>query len=386
MRGAFGQIIRNLIGDRGDGVERIPPIASNRRLNEANRPIRQRRRRQEEVHDDDVESTEHAHMEEDVPQPPQMEQAADDIHDTSAHADDADESDDAADIDDQDQQIGFPRGPTVTRVLTQYEHHVARRLWEGEDRGSLKVITHGLKLKKFVEVPMPAPVEHWIQKSRLMHLSSGYLTMVDAGTTWEESCAEISYNKCVQYRLQWLRDLYSRLIQTNQFECAARTYLLHLVGCTIFADKTHTCVEAKYITLFINLHRCRDYSWASATLVFLYDNLGDGAVHDTRQVGGYMTLLQCWIYEHFPRICKRGDRGAISAHLPRACRWTAKHVVEGGLMAYRRRLDALLLEDVVFTPYDNDRANHLFVSISMFSGYLRCGGVSVPYFPERCLR
>nr|XP_027192686.1 protein MAIN-LIKE 1-like [Cicer arietinum] len=223
------------------------------------------------------------------------------------------------------------------------------------DRGSLKVITHGLKLKKFAEVPMPAPVEHWIQESGLMHLSSDYLTMADGGlisafverwhretnsfhlpfgemtitlddvatllhisphgkifdaplnmntnnavraaheylgATWEEACAEISYNKCAQYRLQWLRDLYSRLIQTNQFECAARTYLLHLVGCTIFADKTHTRVEAKYISLFIDLHRCRDYSWASAALVFLYDNLGDGAIHDTRQLGGYMSLLQ----------------------------------------------------------------------------------------------
>nr|XP_004516038.1 protein MAINTENANCE OF MERISTEMS-like [Cicer arietinum] len=415
MRGAFGQIIRNLIGDRGDGVERIPPTASNRRRNEANRPIRQRRRRQEEVQDDDIESTEHAHMEEDVPQPPQMEHAADDVHDTSAHAD---ESDDAADIDDQDQQTGFPGGPT--------------------DCGSLKVITHGLKLKKFAEVPMLAPVEHWIQESGLMHLSSGYLTMADAGLIsafvgrWHREInsfhlpfgemtitlddvatllhisphgkifdAPLNMNTNnaaraaheylgatwgVQYRLQWLRDLYSRLIQTNQFECAARTYLLHLVGCTIFSDKTHMRVVAKYVTLFIDLHRCRDYSWASAVLVFLYDNLGDGVVHDTRQLGGYMTLLQCWIYEHFPRICKRGDRGAVPAHLPRACRWTAKHVVKGGLMAYRRRLDALLLEDVVFTPYDDDRANHPFVSISMFSGYLLCGGVSVPYLPERCLR
>nr|XP_012572849.1 uncharacterized protein LOC101488452 isoform X2 [Cicer arietinum] len=181
MRGAFGQIIRNLIGDRGDGVERIPPTTSNTRRNETNRSIRQRRRRQEEVQDDDVESIEHAHMEEDVLQPPQMEHVADDIHDTSAHADDADESDYAADIVDQDQQTGFPRGPMVTCLLTQYEHYVAQRLWEGEDRGSLKIITHGLKLKKFTEVPMPAPVEHWIQESGLMHLSSGYLTMTDAG-------------------------------------------------------------------------------------------------------------------------------------------------------------------------------------------------------------
>nr|XP_004513614.2 protein MAIN-LIKE 1-like [Cicer arietinum] len=152
---------------------------------------------------------------------------------------------------------------------------MAQRLWEGEDRRSLKVITNGLKLKKFVEVPVPDLVEHWIRESRLMLLSSGYLTMADAslisafvkrwhketysfhlpfgemtitldevatllyisphgkffdapvnmntnnaaraayeylGATWEEACVEISYNKCAQYRLQWLRDLYSRLI------------------------------------------------------------------------------------------------------------------------------------------------------------------------------
>uniref|UniRef100_A0A1S2Z5L6 Uncharacterized protein LOC101497178 n=1 Tax=Cicer arietinum TaxID=3827 RepID=A0A1S2Z5L6_CICAR len=174
MRGAFDQIIHNLIDDRGDGAERIPPTTSNIRRNEANRPIRQRRRRQE-AQDDDVEPTEHAHMEEDY-----VAHAADtdDIHDASAHVDD---SDDAADIDERDQQIGFPGGPMVTRVLTQYEHHVARRLWEGEDRGSLKVITHGLKLKKFTEVPVSDPVEHWIQESGLMHLSSGYLSMADAG-------------------------------------------------------------------------------------------------------------------------------------------------------------------------------------------------------------
>nr|XP_004510063.1 protein MAIN-LIKE 2-like [Cicer arietinum] len=197
---------------------------------------------------------------------------------------------------------GFPGGSMLRHVLTQYEHHVARRLWEGE------------------------------------------------------------------------------------FECAARTYLLHLVGSTIFSDKTHTHVEAKYINLLIDLDRCRYYSWDAATLVFLYDNMGDGAVHDTRQLGGYMTLLHCWIYEHFARICKRGDRGAVPAHLPRACRWIAKHAVEGGLVTYRQRLDALLLEDVVFTPYDDDRANHPFEDILMFSGYLRCGGVSVPYLLERCLR
>nr|XP_004515507.1 uncharacterized protein LOC101503282 [Cicer arietinum] len=194
------------------------------------------------------------------------------------------------------------------------------------------------------------------------------------GATWEEACVDVSYNKYVQYRLQWLCYLYSRFIKTNMFEWVAKTYLFHLVDNTIFTDKIYMCVEAKCDSVIIDLNRCRDYSWGTAELVVLYDNMGDEAVCDTRQLGGYITLLL------------RGDRGAVIEYLPRACRWNTKHVVEGGLTIYRRRLDALLLEDVVFKPYDDDRANHPFASTSMFSGYLRCGGVSVPYLLERSLQ
>ncbi|XP_073219741.1 uncharacterized protein [Cicer arietinum] len=173
MRGAFGQIIRNIIG--GDGAERIPPTTSNRRRNETNRQIRQHRRRQD-THDDVPEPqmdevVREPQMEEDVPEP-QMEedvpepQLEEDVPEPQMeHGDDA----------------GFPGGPMLRHVLTQYEHHVARRLWEGEDRGPLKVITHGLKLKKFSEVPVPHPVEHWIRESGLLPLFSAYLTMADAG-------------------------------------------------------------------------------------------------------------------------------------------------------------------------------------------------------------
>nr|XP_004509810.2 protein MAIN-LIKE 1-like [Cicer arietinum] len=325
--------------------------------------------------------------------------------------DDADDADDTDDVDDdvvaddvepeQDQQLEFSEGPVVTYVLTQYEHHVARRIWEGEDPGLLKVITHGLKLKKFSKVPMLDPVLHWIRESGLLPLSSAYLIMADVGLisafverwhrdissfhmpfgemtiTLDDVATLLHISPCGKFfdahvnmnTDNAVRATYDCLIQTNQFECAARTYLLHLVGCTIFADKTHARVEAKYVSLFIELDSCRDYSWTIAALAFLYDNLGNGVVDDTRQLGGYMTLLQCWIYEHFPNICKRGDRGAVPAHLPRACRWTAKHAVEDGLMTYHRRLDALLLDDIF-----------------MFSGYLRFGGASVPYLPERCLR
>ena len=38
------------------------------------------------------------------------------------------------------------------------------------------------------------------------------------------------------------------------WECAVRAYLLHLLGCTIFADKSVTSVSISYLLLFSNLH------------------------------------------------------------------------------------------------------------------------------------
>lgn len=41
-------------------------------------------------------------------------------------------------------------------------------------------------------------------------------------------------------RLSWLRDVYEDTCSNRQWTIAARAYLLDLVGCTIFADKSVT--------------------------------------------------------------------------------------------------------------------------------------------------
>lgn len=48
------------------------------------------------------------------------------------------------------------------------------------------------------------------------------------------------------------------------------------------------------------------------------------------------------------------DNGMGLEHTPRAHKWTTKHDVECGLLTYKQRFDAILLEDVVFTPYTDD--------------------------------
>ncbi|KAJ1418593.1 Aminotransferase-like, plant mobile domain [Sesbania bispinosa] len=54
-------------------------------------------------------------------------------------------------------------------------------------------------------------------------------------------------------RLSWLREVYNFNLQQNNLDAAARAYLLHLVGCIIFDDKSATIVRVTYQELFRDL-------------------------------------------------------------------------------------------------------------------------------------
>ncbi|KAJ1422115.1 putative serine/threonine-protein phosphatase 7 long form-like protein [Sesbania bispinosa] len=58
------------------------------------------------------------------------------------------QQDDPTPIEEVPQQVVYEGGPRDTSLLRSYESHVARRLCSGEDRGTLKVITHGRKLRR----------------------------------------------------------------------------------------------------------------------------------------------------------------------------------------------------------------------------------------------
>lgn len=52
----------------------------------------------------------------------------------------------------------------------------------------------------------------------------------------------------------------------SKFYFATRAYMLLLVGCTIFTDKTFTLIEAKYLSLFRDLAGCGRYSYGQLYL------------------------------------------------------------------------------------------------------------------------
>ena len=59
----------------------------------------------------------------------------------------------------------------------------------------------------------------------------------------EEAKAETARVHGAYVRLSWLGDIYLRRCEAGRWIVAARAYLLHLVGCSLFAIKSATHVN-----------------------------------------------------------------------------------------------------------------------------------------------
>ncbi|KAH1226272.1 Protein MAIN-LIKE 1 [Glycine max] len=247
---------------------------------------------------------------------------------------------------------GFPGGPRNPSVLTSFAEHVAHAVWSGHERPDLKLVSHGRKVT-LIGRPVPeieglvaatglsplidcsvitgdpglisAFVERWHGETSTFHLPIGELTITldDVSSllhlpitgalhsfhalsteearflltellevSAEEARAETTLTRGAYVRLGWAR----------WWIVATRTYLLHLVGCTLFANKSATYVHVVHLDAFRDLAQSGGYAWGVAALVHMYDQLDEACRTTTRQLAGYLTLLQCWIYEHFPSV------------------------------------------------------------------------------------
>eukprot|EP00256_Glycine_max_P062089 XP_014631429.1 protein MAIN-LIKE 1-like [Glycine max] len=305
----------------------------------------------------------------------------------------------------EDQPQRFPGGPSDPYVLTTYADHVACSVWRGEDAPELKLSSHGRKVHSLGRsVPaiegliagtglsplitcsvdtgdrglLPAFVERWHRETSSFHLPVGELTitlddvsyllhlpvigdfhafeplhvddavqmLVDLLMVSPESArVEIVQCRGPYVRLQWVRDIYQRRCQAGHWTAAARAYLLHLLGCTLLANKSATNVHIVYLEALRDLSMIDRYAWGVAALD--YDEAS-----------------------------------------PRVCRWiaTKKTVKSIRTPSYRERLDRLRILDVCWIPYGEHREVRDFHVRSCYSGLLRWGPVAVYYRPERVVR
>ena len=80
------------------------------------------------------------------------------------------------------------------------------------------------------------------------------------GVSYADARIEIKHYRAPNVRLSWLRDQYRLLCDEMRWTEAARAYLLHLVGCTIFAYKSSTSIGVVYLEAFRDLDNCGGYA------------------------------------------------------------------------------------------------------------------------------
>ncbi|XP_028184848.1 protein MAIN-LIKE 1-like [Glycine soja] len=352
---------------------------------------------------------------EDVPQLPEdVPQLAEDVPDASdgsperTGAIDGAESDRVASDGTTADDEGFPGGPRNPSVLIGFADHVAHSIWRGQERPDLKLVSHGRKVDKFGRPTtatgldplfrcsvittdprlISAFVERWHRETSSFHLPVGEVTITlddalsllhvlitgalhsfgplatsDAvalltellQVTPDEATAETHQAGGPHVRLSWLRDMYQSRCRARQWVAAAPAYLLHL---------------------------------GEAALVHLYDQLNEASQAPTRQMVGYISLLQCWIYKHFPSVHRSVVHDGYAEASRCACRWFTGKAQMTGIKGgpYRARIDALTITDVCWMSYVEHREVRGYDLISSYMGLVRWGPIIVYLRPERVVR
>ncbi|XP_021749469.1 protein MAIN-LIKE 1-like [Chenopodium quinoa] len=339
-------------------------------------------------------------------------------------------------------------GPEDGSVIPSYGGHVATAIWGGVERGVLRCMSRrkmcttldqlrqsllpetlapidqsGLShlpsiMYQHLDWPLiSAFVERWQPDTNIFHLSFGEMTImlhdvyhilgiyVD-GTMVSTVMDPLQLRQYCSFMMDFpveeLRKptyapsgaLSSRVLETTfnverPLEIYAVSFLWILLGSSLFMDKSGNRLHPSIIhelQLVEGTFVTSSYSWGSATLAYLYRQLGQASRADCDSISGCLTLHQAWIYEYFP--CFRPQQGTLIREpgRARALLWDVGSPPKSPdqLYAFRARLDVLTDIEVNWLPYGPDPAS--VVPTTLFSGFLRYRYIIVLYMPGRVVR
>lgn len=124
----------------------------------------------------------------------------------------------------------------------------------------------------------------------------------DVFGTWHNGCLkELDDTRDAHARFGFLENLYTHHLDMVVYAdgehamyhraCALRSYLIYLVGPSIFMDNNAFYVDVVYLRYFIDLERIHEYSWGITCLVYLYSKLSEDFLWKTKQMTTRCTLF-----------------------------------------------------------------------------------------------
>ncbi|XP_012839700.1 PREDICTED: uncharacterized protein LOC105960073 [Erythranthe guttata] len=296
----------------------------------------------------------------------------------------------------------FPGGPRDPSLISSFKSHVATYIWRAEERPVGRVESRINSLNQFnyekiaaaledidvsidkhflrmtganVEGRVVAPrYDEVIERTNCVYLLSEVLNLefeeIDeswkhGGPTW----------RMIQGQL---------LMPDTTMRRRVQIYLVFLLESILFPDKTCDWVKPWYMHVLEDsvLGEVGTYSWGSACLVNLYRELGTCSPAQSRSLAGCTTLLQCWIYEYFPRFQPPEESEQYREFQPRCKRWNALPKA-GTLEHIRGLLDNMTADVVEWLPYGRDI--HESIPRTLYHGTIQYMWIVEPYMPDRCV-
>ncbi|KAI3857686.1 hypothetical protein MKW98_028950, partial [Papaver atlanticum] len=130
------------------------------------------------------------------------------------------------------------------------------------------------------------------------------------------------------------------------------------------------------------------FKWATTCLAWTYHHLGQGSRTEVYSMSGCMTILQVWIYDHFPVLERHNLVGGYEECNPRASLYIPiqpERTLELDLVDLHEKLDDLTEEKVTWDPYKSIRDGSIH-QVGHYTGPLKCFDVVEWHNTNRVLR
>ncbi|XP_012442039.1 protein MAINTENANCE OF MERISTEMS-like [Gossypium raimondii] len=153
---------------------------------------------------------------------------------------------------------------------------------------------------------LSALVERWRPEIHTFHFPCGECTVtledvamqlglpIDGSPLLGES-PEDEESNFSGLKFTWLKAKFGQLSASateGELMCAARAYIMHIIGGVLMPDANNNKVHLMYLPLLTDLSTVNSYNWGSAFLAVLYRELCRVTNPDVVDMGGCLTLLQ----------------------------------------------------------------------------------------------
>ncbi|KAG8486235.1 hypothetical protein CXB51_019544 [Gossypium anomalum] len=185
-----------------------------------------------------------------------------------------------------------------------------------------------------------------------------------------------------ELKFTWLKANFQHLSDNateEELVCAARAYIMHIIGGVLMPNSNNNKVHIQYLPLLTDLRSVRSYSWGSAVLAMLYRELCRKTKPNAVDMGGCLILLQSWALYRMPFLASVSHQPYV---YPLVNRWSIYPGIGRSYTVpiYRLMIEQHAGEGFIWMPYRRPEIAAIIPSSAYFDSQLWCTNAPIISF------